>query len=83
MVLLPFCTGTTYNFPAPVSGTEAEVGPDYGCFGTQPNPVWYYLQIASNGTIVMDIAGADAFWTILILHVGDLLHLQQEVVLAV
>jgi gliding motility-associated-like protein len=57
----PFCTGTTYNFAAPVSGTEAEVGPDYGCLSSQPNPVWYYLQIASNGTIVMDIAGADAF----------------------
>jgi len=57
----PFCTGTTYNFPAPVSGTDAETGPDYGCLGSQPNPVWYYLQIATNGTIVMDIAGADAF----------------------
>ncbi|MFY8185170.1 MAG: hypothetical protein ACOVLD_03800, partial [Bacteroidia bacterium] len=56
----PFCTGTTYNFAAPVSGTEAEVGPDYGCLSSQPNPVWYYLQIASNGTIVMDIGGASA-----------------------
>ncbi len=56
----PFCTGTTYNFPAPVSGTEAEVGPDYGCLSSQPNPVWYHLQIASNGTIVMNIGGASA-----------------------
>jgi gliding motility-associated-like protein len=56
----PFCTGTTYNFPAPVSGTEAETGPDYGCLGSQPNPVWYYLQIANSGTIVMNISGASA-----------------------
>jgi gliding motility-associated-like protein len=57
----PFCTGTSYNFPATVTGTEAESGPDYGCLGSEPDPVWYYLQIANNGTIVMNIAGADPF----------------------
>lgn len=42
----PFCSGTSYNFPA-ATGTTAEVGPDYGCLFTQPNPVWYYIQIDS------------------------------------
>ncbi|HBS85957.1 MAG: hypothetical protein A2W91_08625 [Bacteroidetes bacterium GWF2_38_335] len=46
----PFCTGTTYNFPL-ATGTEAEVGPFYDCLGSQPNPVWYYLQIDDPGTI--------------------------------
>lgn len=36
-----FCTDSTYNFPAPINGLEAEVGPSYGCLGSQPNPTWY------------------------------------------
>lgn len=55
----PFCTGTTYNFPAPV-GQTAQSGPDYGCLTTQPNPVWYYLQIGSSGSITMSIGGANS-----------------------
>ncbi len=46
----PFCTGTSYNFPLSVN-TEAEVGPDYGCLTTQPNPVWYYLMIDDPGDL--------------------------------
>jgi len=56
-----YCTDSTYNFPAPVSGLNAEVGPDYGCLGSQPNPTWYYFQITNPGSIVINIAGADAF----------------------
>ena len=55
----PFCTGTTYNFPAP-TGQTAQTGPDYGCLLSQPNPVWYYLQIANSGTITMSIGGANS-----------------------
>ena len=43
----PFCTGTTYNFPLATNNGTAEAGPDYTCLGTQPNPVWYYLLIAT------------------------------------
>lgn len=46
----PFCSGTAYNFPA-ATNTTAEVGPDYDCLGTQPNPVWYYLQIDQSGNL--------------------------------
>lgn len=46
----PFCTGTTYNFPLN-TGTSSEAGPAYGCLGTQPNPVWYFLQIDQPGNI--------------------------------
>ena len=41
----PFCTNTPIGFPASTS-TTAPVGPDYGCLGTQPNPAFYFLQIA-------------------------------------
>jgi hypothetical protein len=47
----PFCTGTTYNFPLSTSGISAQVGPDYTCLLTQPNPVWYYLLIDQPGSI--------------------------------
>jgi gliding motility-associated-like protein len=52
----PFCTGTTYSFPATTNAT-AQVGPDYGCLGTQPNPAWYYLQISAAGTLSIQIQG--------------------------
>ena len=52
---LPFCTGTTYNFPLQTDNGSAVSGPDYDCLGTQPNPVWYYLQIATAGNIDIHI----------------------------
>jgi hypothetical protein len=55
----PFCTGTTYTFPAS-TGTTAETGPSYDCLGSQPNPAWYYLKIKTSGNIVIDIAQTDA-----------------------
>ena len=61
----PFCTGTNYSFPDTVDGTNtpgsglpSESGPSYGCLSTQPNPAWYYLQIASPGTLVLYVAGS-------------------------
>ncbi|MDI9341391.1 MAG: gliding motility-associated C-terminal domain-containing protein [Sediminibacterium sp.] len=53
----PFCTGTTYNFPATVNGPPAQAGPDYDCLFTQPNPAWYYLQIATPGPLTLTIQG--------------------------
>lgn len=55
----PFCTGVTYTFPASTS-TTAPVGPNYDCLGSQPNPAFYYVQIATPGTLVIDIAQTDA-----------------------
>jgi gliding motility-associated-like protein len=56
----PFCTGIVYSFPNSV-GTVSEAGPDYGCLFTQPNPNWYYLQIANSGNIIIDIVQYDNF----------------------
>lgn len=46
----PFCTDFVYTFPNSTN-TVAESGPDYNCLTTQPNPSWYFLQIANSGDI--------------------------------
>lgn len=51
----PFCTGTTYYFPTNINAGVGQTGPDYGCLGTQPNPVWYFLRIATAGAIQIEI----------------------------
>jgi gliding motility-associated-like protein len=56
----PFCTGTTYSFPASTNVTS-QTGPDYGCLLSQPNPAWYYLQIANSGNLVLSIAGSGGY----------------------
>ena len=48
-------TGTT--FPAGVSNGSAAPGPDYGCLFTQPNPAWYFFQVAQNGAVIIGIGG--------------------------
>ena len=57
----PFCTGTTYNFPATVGGRAGQSGPSYGCLYSQPNPAWYYLQIANSGPLTLNIAGSGGY----------------------
>jgi len=44
----PFCTGTTYLFPAQTN--VANLG-TYQCLMTTPNAAWYYMQIANPGNI--------------------------------
>jgi gliding motility-associated-like protein len=51
----PFCTGTTYNFPAGVNAGTAEAGANYGCLYSQPNPAWYYMQVGTSGTIEIEM----------------------------
>lgn len=53
----PFCTGTTYNFPA---STGVADGGSFACLGSTPNPAWYYLNVATSGDIVINISQADA-----------------------
>jgi gliding motility-associated-like protein len=49
----PFCTGNTMQFPAGVNAGSAQSGPNYGCLGSQPNPAWFYMQIANGGPITL------------------------------
>lgn len=55
----PICTDVGISFTAGV-GDISEPGNDYGCLFTQPNPSWYYLEIAVGGDIEMELyAGSD------------------------
>jgi len=57
----PFCApdeGEALVFPNvdDSSGTEADPSlSNYGCLGTQPNPVWYFLQVEESGELVFEI----------------------------
>ena len=50
----PICTDVGAAFTAN-TGTTSEAGNDYGCLSTQPNPSWYYFEIATNGNIDMSL----------------------------
>jgi gliding motility-associated-like protein len=51
----PFCTGTNYNFPNSTGVPSLGGGGIYGCLGSTPNPVWYYMQVANPGNIQITI----------------------------
>lgn len=53
----PFCTENGAAFPASTN-TVAEVGPEYDCLGSQPNPAWYFMQIATSGNIDIDLSNS-------------------------
>ncbi len=55
----PFCTGTPVTFPGGVGTGTAEVGPDYGCLLTQPNPAWFYMEIATGGNLDIEISNSN------------------------
>lgn len=59
----PFCTGSSYTFPAGVNSPAAPPsgvpGPMYGCLGSQPNPAWYYMQVGTSGNIELHIQGTN------------------------
>lgn len=53
--ICPSQAGNVINFPATVDGIPAEVGNNYGCLATQPNPAWYYIQVGQPGSITIDL----------------------------
>ena len=55
----PFCAddgSTGIVFRNTSNGTNAQNGPDYGCLLGQPNPAWYYLQVADGGNLNLTIS---------------------------
>lgn len=64
----PICSGSPINFTANTGGADASTvnpGNNYGCLFTSPNPSWYYLEIATGGNLVIDIAaGSDVDFAI-------------------
>ena len=57
----PICSGTPIVFTANSgSGSASSINPGnaYGCLSQQPNPSWYYLEIATGGNLVVNITAA-------------------------
>ena len=57
--LAPICTDVGLLFTANTNGVNANVvdpGNNYDCLATQPNPSWYYFEIATNGAINMSLS---------------------------
>lgn len=55
----PFCADDGSSgivFRNTSNGTSAQNGPDYGCLLDQPNPAWYYLQVADGGNLNLTIS---------------------------
>lgn len=57
----PFCSDQSYNFPNATSGS-APNGPDYGCLLSQPNPIWYHLQIDQSGPLELTLSQTGTDW---------------------
>ena len=51
----PFCTSNVYEFPAGVNSGNGQPGPNYGCLGSTPNPVWYHMRIAVAGDLQIEM----------------------------
>lgn len=49
---VPLCNGIVYSMN---TSTVAEVGPNYGCLYTQPNPKWLYLNVSQSGNFVFSL----------------------------
>jgi gliding motility-associated-like protein len=52
---LPFCTSNTYAFQNNTNVPQ-QGGPNYGCLATQPNPVWYYMQVDQASTFQIQMS---------------------------
>lgn len=50
----PICTDAGLNFTAQ-TGVSIEPGNNYGCLFSQPNPTWYYFEIATSGDLNMNL----------------------------
>lgn len=53
LIANPYCSGTTYNYPAGVNSGTGEPGPNYGCLYSVPNPAWYYLRVDQPGDLIL------------------------------
>jgi hypothetical protein len=54
----PFCTavGTQFTFPNLIGGSTAQMGPNYGCLSSQPNPSWFFIQSSAAGLMTFNIS---------------------------
>lgn len=53
----PICSDQSYDFPNNYGqGSGGGSNVNYGCLESQPNPVWYYMDIAQSGQINIQIS---------------------------
>jgi hypothetical protein len=52
------CPNIGATFPASTSSPAAEVGPNYGCLSSRPNPAWFFFQVNTPGTHSIDITNS-------------------------
>ncbi|HMJ47678.1 MAG TPA: SprB repeat-containing protein, partial [Ferruginibacter sp.] len=50
-----FCSSNTYTFPNSTNVPSLGGGGIYGCLLTTPNPVWYFMQVQSAGSMAINI----------------------------
>jgi len=50
-----FCTGTTETFPNNTNQPSLGSGGIYDCLGSTPNPIWYFMQIGTGGSLTLNI----------------------------
>lgn len=57
--MLPICADSTLVYPLNFAATgtvpQAQIGPNYGCLFPQPNPSWFYFEVATAGDIDMQM----------------------------
>jgi len=59
--LEPICTDAGLNFTAQTGVQDADItnpGNNYDCLFSQPNPTWYYIEVATAGGIDMELSAA-------------------------
>jgi len=44
------------NYPLPVNQPAPPASNNYGCLGTQPNPLWFYFQLTSGGSLELELS---------------------------
>lgn len=55
----PFCTSQSYSVPSSTNVPSLGGGGQYGCLGSTPNPVWYYIEVQTPGDIIIGISQVD------------------------
>ena len=53
------CPDIGATYPASTNSPAAETGPEYGCLSSRPNPAWFYFQVNTPGTHVIDITNTN------------------------
>ena len=53
----PFCTavGTPFTYQNVTGTAVGQIGPNYGCLGSQPRPSWFYIKSSAAGAMTFSL----------------------------